>query len=225
METKKKTTKGDLERRMKSAIVLVPKDKETRSIYFDDKGLRLTLTMDYAVIDTIGHRHVFHNIVPSGVSRPYLFVKRFIDIALSNDCKISDPKGNITYSYAKLMAILKDKEDKTEYNVAWYIDLWLNNIYAPLYQIDETEYGSFMVYEQYLHNIARQHAILMEHEEDMTNKAFVKTISDKMVEFMGDMDEHVLFKKESEEEKQAKEAEALHDSTQDTSIKNAQEAN
>lgn len=225
METKKKITKGDLERRMKSAIVLVPKDKETRSIYFDDRGLRLTLTMDYAVIDTIGHRHVFRNVVPSGVSRPYLFVKRFIDIALSNDCKTRDPKGNITYSYAKLMALLKDKEDKTEYNVAWYIDLWLNNIYAPLYQIDETEYGSFMVYEQYLHNIARQHAILMEHEEDMTNKDFVKTISDKMVEFMEDMDEHVLFKKESEEERQEKEAEALHDSAQDTSINNAQEAN
>lgn len=225
METKKKITKSDLERRMKSAIVLVPKDRETRSIYFDDKGLRLTLTMDYAVIDTIGHRHVFHNIVPSGVSRPYLFVKRFIDIALSNDCKTRDHKNNITYSYAKLMAVLKDKEDKTEYNVAWYIDLWLNNIYSPLYQIDETEYGSFMVYEQYLHNIARQHAILMEHEEDMTNKAFVKAISDKMVEFMGDMDEHVLFKKESEEEEQTKEAEALREAANETSINNAQEAN
>ena len=45
MREQKKMTRGDLERRMNSAVVLIPKTKDTKSIWFDDKGLRLTVTM------------------------------------------------------------------------------------------------------------------------------------------------------------------------------------
>ena len=86
MNNQKKVTKGDLEKRIQSAIVLVPKDRETKSVYFDDKGLRLTVTDDYAVVTTGAHQHVFSKITVYGISRPYLFTQRFVDIALTNDC-------------------------------------------------------------------------------------------------------------------------------------------
>lgn len=69
----KKPTKGDLEKKMRSAVVFVPKDRETISVYFDDKGLRLTTTEDFAIIATGAHQHVFRNVTVAGVSRPYLY--------------------------------------------------------------------------------------------------------------------------------------------------------
>ena len=39
-QQQKKPTKGDLEKKMRSAVVFVPKDRETISVYFDDKGFK-----------------------------------------------------------------------------------------------------------------------------------------------------------------------------------------
>lgn len=196
----KKPTRDELLRRMQSSIVFVPKDRETKSMYFDDKGVRLTVTEDYCVIATGAHQHVFDKLTVAGVSRPYLYVSRFIDIALGCDCMTRDGKGNMTRSYAKLFAILKEKEDKNEYNICWYIDLWLNNIFAPLYSIDESETASFLVYEQYIHNIARQQAILEEHKEDVTNIQFVGKVVENMGRYIEGIPESVLFRKRTDDE-------------------------
>ena len=71
-DNKQKETKGDLERRMRNAIVLVPKDKYYQGIYFDDKGLRLEVTGDFAIVTTGFHRHVFSSFTSQGASRPYI---------------------------------------------------------------------------------------------------------------------------------------------------------
>lgn len=204
-------TKGDLERRMRNAIVLVPKDKDYQGVYFDDKGLRLEVTGDFAVITTGFHRHVFNNFTSQGVSRPYLYTKRFIDLALTNDCTVKDAKGNVTRSYGKLLAILKEKEDKSEFNVAWYIDLWLNNIFHPLYAIGETEAESFLVYESYLHNVARNKVIMSEKINDMTNISFIDEVLKEVKLFTEGIAERTIFKKQTDEEKVKAEVEALQE--------------
>lgn len=208
---KKKQTKGDLERRMRNAIVLVPKDKEYMGIYFDDKGLRLEVTSDFAVITTGFHRHVFDNITSQGVSRPYLYTKRFIEIALENDCMVKDEKGNATRSYAKLFSLLDKKEDKSEFNVCWYYDLWLNNIFHPLFAIGETESESFLVYESFLHNVARNKAIMSEKVDDMTNLAFIDTVCNEEKKFVEGIAERVIFKKKTDKEKLEEEIAARHE--------------
>ncbi len=208
---KKKQTKGDLERRMRNAIVLVPKDKEYMGIYFDDKGLRLEVTSDFAVITTGFHRHVFDNITSQGVSRPYLYTKRFIEIALENDCMVKDEKGNATRSYAKLFSLLDKKEDKSEFNVCWYYDLWLNNIFHPLFAIGETESESFLVYESFLHNVARNKAIMSEKVDDMTNLAFIDTVCNEEKKFVEGIGERVIFKKKTDNEKLEEEIAARHE--------------
>ena len=208
---KKKQTKGDLERRMRNAIVLVPKDKEYMGIYFDDKGLRLEVTSDFAVITTGFHRHVFDNITSQGVSRPYLYTKRFIEIALENDCMVKDEKGNATRSYAKLFSLLDKKEDKSEFNVCWYYDLWLNNIFHPLFAIGETESESFLVYESFLHNVARNKAIMSEKVDDMTNLAFIDAVCNEEKKFVEGIGERVIFKKKTDNEKLEEEIAARHE--------------
>ena len=207
----KKPTKGDLEKKMRSAVVFVPKDRETISVYFDDKGLRLTATEDFAIIATGAHQHVYRSITVSGVSRPYIYTKLFIEIALANDSTWKDERGQVRRSYSKLFEIIKNKDDKKEYNICWYIDLWLYNIFSPLYSIDETEIASFIVYEQYLHNIARSQVILSEHTEDMTNLQFVDALIDNEKKYLEGMKEAVIIHKKTDEEKTQEEVAALQE--------------
>lgn len=222
MENKQsKTTKGDLERRIRTAIVLVPKDKDYKGIYFDDKGLRLEITIDAAVISTAFHKHVFNSFTASGVSRPYLYVKHFIDIALANDCTVKDAKGNVTRSYTKLIEVLKGKEDKSEYNMCWYIDLWLNNIFHPLYGIGESRAESFLVYESYLHNIARNKIILSEKVDGMTNKGFVDAVIEEIKLYTKDMEENEIFPKMTDKERMEQEIEAVKEHQIEETLKDA----
>lgn len=206
---KKKETRGDLERRLKNAVVLVPKDKEYQGVYFDDKGLRLEFTEDFCVISTGFHRHVFNNVTMQGVSRPYLYTKRFIEIALSNDCMVRDARGNVTNSYTRLMGVLKAKKDQTEYNVCWYYDLWLNCIFQPLYAIQETTSAMFLLYERYIHDIAHNQVLLSEKTEDMTNRQYVDKVLELMRKFTEGLNDEVIFPKLTDEERMRQEVEAI----------------
>lgn len=205
----KKETKAQLERRIKNAVIFIPKDKETKSIFFSDKGIRITVTNDTAIIETNYHRHVFANFTSFGVSRPYLYTKQLVSMANENDCKDEDG-----YSYQKLMNILKEKEDKKDYNLFWYIDKWLYNIFQPLYSIGESEAESFLVYESYIHNIARNSIVLSEKKNDITNKEFVKLVCDNIKEYSDELDERVLFAKKNDEELMQENIEAIQEQEQ-----------
>ena len=200
MEQKKKT-RGQLEREISTAIVLVPKTKGTNSIYFSDKGIRLTVTDDYCVISTMYHRHVFDKLtfggVMDGFSRPYVYTKKIIDIAHDNINEITTKNG---YSYAKLKKVLEERKGQALYNVVVYYEWYLMNIFQPLYSIGESIVDNFLVFEAYIHNMARNEILLNEKTEDMTTTAFLEAISEKEKEFRSDMQELVLFPKKTDEE-------------------------
>lgn len=190
-----KPTNAQLQRRIQNAIVFVPKDKETQSIFFEDKGLRLTVTQDTAVIATGYHRHVFDSFTAAGISRPWLYTKRVIEIANENDCKTEDG-----YSFAKLLEVLKAKEDQSQYNICVFYEWWVFNCFQPLYGIGESEAEAFLVYESYVHNIARNSIILSEKTDDMTNKQFIDKVIENMKEFTDNVEERVVFPKKTDEE-------------------------
>lgn len=191
----KKPTNAQLKRRIKNAIIHIDRTKDTESIFFTDKVLRLTVNEDVVIIETGFHRHVFSNFTNSGVSRPYLYTKRLVEIANENDCKTDNG-----YSFGKLLEALKAKEDKAEYNIAVFTEWWLYNCFQPLYSIGESEAESFLVYESYLHNIARNAILLSEKTEDMTNRQFFDAVIKNMQEFIGGIDERVIFPKKTDEE-------------------------
>lgn len=198
---KRKPTKSEIERRIKNSLVFVAKDKDYQGVYFADKGLRLEVTQDNTIISTTYHKHVFDNITSSGLSKPYIYTRRFIEIALDNDCKYTDENGDTFYSYQKLMAVLKEKKEApNEYAVAFFCDLWFYNLFMPLYSIDDNAASSFIVYLDYVCNIAKNAIILEEHAEDMTNKQFVDKYVDKVKEFTKDIVEAVIFPKRTDEE-------------------------
>ena len=213
MEQKKKSlTKGQLEMRQKNALVFIPRDKDYIGVYFCDKGLRLEATQDYCVISTGFHRHVFDAITSSGVSRPWIYTKRVIEIANENlnAIVVKGKKGNVVgHSFQKLLDVLKEKENKSEYNIAIFYSWFLYNIFQPLFSIGEDNVSSFLVYEDYLHNIARNAIMLEEKTEDMTNKQFLDKMIANIKDFTKDMDEHVLFHKKTDEEVMKENIEAM----------------
>jgi len=215
-----KPTNAQLQRRIADAIVFVPRDKSCKEIYFDDKGLRLQVTDDCAVISTNFHRHVFSSVTSMGYSRPYLYAKRFVEIALENDCIVRDKNGNPDgRSFALLMQVLKDKEDKSEFNVATYVDWWIFNMFQPLYSIDDNAASQWLVYFNYMHHIAINSIILGERTTDMTNVEFAKQYADTMAEFVKDIESNVILKKETKEEADKKESEAMAEQDMEAAAK------
>ena len=219
METTKKPTNGQLTKKIKNALVFVEKDKDYKTVFFDDKMLRLEVTSDFCVISTGYHRHVFDAINPNqigGYSRPYLYTRQIIDLS-DEYMKTANTK---VVTYEAFLDFLNQKDDKTQYNIATYYSWWLFNIFQPLYQIGESEIDAFITYESFLHNIARSTVILSEKTEDVTNKQFVKMMQSKENEYFDGMQENVLFHKITDEEARQKEIESLDEISNEQTIVN-----
>ena len=215
MEQKKKLTNAQMQKRIENAIVFVPRTKDTISIFFSDKGARLVADNDGCVIETNYHRHVYSNVTSAGVSRPYLYTKRIIEIAIENLDAIKTESG---YSYQRLLDVLKEKEDKSEYNIVVYYEWFLFNIFQPIYGIGETEIESFLVLEDYLHNIARNAILLSEKTEDITNKQFIQKVIDNIKEFTSELEERVLFPKKTDEQVMQEEVAAIQEQEQNDAM-------
>lgn len=217
METKnqKRPTNGQLQKRLERAVLHLDRTKNTQSIYWSDKGCRLTADDDYAIIAFGYSQTVFNNYNMSGVSRPWLYVKRVIEIALENEENIKTENG---YSYQKLLEVLKGKEDKSQYNICVYFEWYLMCLYSPQFSIGETEIESFLVYEDYIHNIARNAIMLSEKTEDMTNKQFIQKVFDNMKEFTDNLTENILFPKKTDEEMMKEEIEAIQQTEQEQAM-------
>lgn len=212
----KKPTNAQLQKRIANALIHIDKTKGTESIFFSDKGLRLTVNEDYAIIATGFHRHVFNAFNSAqGISRPYLYTKRVIEIAIENINAVETEDG---YSFAKILEVLKAKEDKSEYNIVTYYDWFVFNCFQPLYSIGESEIESFLVYEAYLHNIARQAVLLSEKKEDMTNKQFFENVIKNMQDFIEGVGERVVFHKMTDEEMAQANIEALTQNEQEQAM-------
>ena len=208
----KKPTNAQLQKRIANALIHIDRTKDTQSIFFTDKGLRLTVNEDVAIIATGFHRHVFNNFTSSGISRPYLYTKRVIEIANENIKHIGVDGG---YSFQKLLEVLKAKEDKSEYNIVTYYEWWCSVIFDGLYSISEDEVGSWLVYFKYINILATNSILLEEHKEDVTNKQFVEQFISRIKDFTDNVDERVLFHVLSDEERMKQEIDAITQNEQE----------
>ena len=216
MEQKKKLTNAQLQKRITNALIHIERTKDTQSIFFTDKGLRLTTNEDVAIITTGFHRHVFDAFNSAqGISRPYLYTKRVIEIANENIVAVETKDG---YSFAKLLEVLKAKEDKSEYNIVTYYEWWLMVIFDGLYSISEDEVGSWLVYFKYINILATNSIILEEHKEDVTNKQFVEQFISRIKEFTDGLEERVLFHKKTDEQIMQEEISAIQEQEQNDAM-------
>lgn len=192
-----KPTNAQLLRRIERAVVHIDLTKSTISTYFSDKGVRLTADDESAVIAFGYSQTIFNSFTSSGVSRPWLYTKRVIEIANENKESIKTDSG---YSFQKLLKVLKEKEDNAEYNIVVFYDWYLMCLFSPQFLIGESETESFLVYEDYVHNLSRNQVILEQHNEDVTNKQFIDKVIKNVQEFTGNMTETVILHKKTDEE-------------------------
>lgn len=209
----KKPTNAQLTKKIERAVLHIDRTKNTREVYFDDKGLRVTDCDDVVIVATNFHRHVYNKVTSSGYSRPALYLMRLLDIVEENLVGITtkDEKGNVRRSFTKLLEVLKAKEDQSEYVIVTYVGWFLFNIFQPLYSIAEDSLSNFRVYFEYLHNIAITSILLDEHKDGMTNLEFVKEYNKKMKEFLKGLEETQIFEALSDEERMKREVEAMNE--------------
>lgn len=224
---KTEPSKEQLKKRLHHAAIHLDRTKDTKSVYFSDRGMRLTYdeSVGFALVATNFHTHCFRRIVSGGESRPYLYIKQVVDYALDpeNDCHVEDGKGNVIgYSYRKLTEVLDKKEDKNPYLIANYAGWWLDNIMAPLYSIAEQKQFMFLTYFNFIHNVSCNEVFLSEHKEGMTNRQFCEACIAKAQELLADMKEEEMFTALSDEEKMKAEAEAMADIENDETLKNTE---
>lgn len=207
-----KVTKAQLEKRLQRAVLHIDRDRDYQAVYFSDKGLRLEVTKDYCVVSTMAHSHVFHYLTGAGeVSRPYLYTKRFIELAHELKPIMEDKDGGY-YSYTLLMELLKKDDDrKDDYAIAFFCDMWFFAIFQNLYIIGEWDSASFITYLSYVCGITRNYILLDEHKEDMTNHEFVNLFVKKIKELTGELEEQVIIKKKTDEELNKENAIALEE--------------
>lgn len=182
-------TKEQLERRVKNALVFVPRDKDYAGVFFVDHGIKLEVTVDTAVVSTSFHKHVFDLITSSGISWPYLYVKRLVEIANENK-EFAKVDGGL--SLEKLLAYLKTSDSETknqEFNLCTFVKWWLYNIFSPLYSIGESNAEFFIVYLSYLSNVGRDSILLSEKPEGMTEGQFIDAYIDTFKELVSSLRE------------------------------------
>ena len=212
-----KPTNAQLLRRIQKSPLHLDFTKNTVSVYFSDKGLRLTVddTEGYALIATGYHTHYFQNWTSQGISRPYLYTKRIIEIANEHLEEIKTDNG---YSFQRLLEVLKAKDDKSEYNIVTYYEWWCSVIFDGLYSISEDEVGSWLVYFKYINILATNSILLEEHKEDVTNKQFVEQFISRIKEFTDGLEESVLLHKKTDEELMKENMEAVQEQEQEQAM-------
>lgn len=214
-----RTSKAQIERRINKAILHIDRTSDTREIYFSDKGLRLIANSDFCIIETNFHRHVFNSILPSGRNMTWVYVNLLLDYANEYDCIAQDENGRGYYSYTLLLDTLK-KKDETKYNIAWFLDLYFYNIFQPLYSLGDTEAEAFLVYESYMHNVARNHVIFSEHKEDVTSKSFVEEVTKELKRYLEGVDDKVIFPKLTDEERSKRAMDAMKENETEEILSN-----
>lgn len=195
----KKVTKAQLEKKIANAVLFIEKTQETNSVYFSDKGMRLIVNDEVAIIETGHHRHVFSMLAQTEVSKPYLYTKRVVELALENDCTVKNERGEQFYSFARLLDVLKEK-DESLYNIAYYFQMWVQCIFFPLYMIGESEVEAFTVYLDFVSIIARNSIMLEEKNDSLSSKQFVEKYVENIKAYTATLQDVEIFKKMSDEE-------------------------
>ena len=121
----KKATRGELEKRIKNAQLIVDKGKNYKAFYFADRGIGIYICQDYIVSTTNFHQHVWNRIDAMGYNTTCLMLESLVDIANAHSEEIQDKneKGEVYYSLDKLRIL--DTLTETEKIIIQMTEKWL----------------------------------------------------------------------------------------------------
>lgn len=227
-ENEKKPTNGQLLQRINKAIVHMDRTKDTKEVFFDDRGMRITVNEDMAMISNGIYQSIFHRYSANGETSQYLCLSSLVALALKyeEDIKVRDSKGNVKFrSYALLLKVVDEKKDPM--NTWLYImDKWLYNyetgiVLAPRESFNAATF--YNIFEKFAHSIATNKVYMAEHKEEMSVKQYFEAIAEELKKTGEGMPDTVMFVALSDEEKAKQEAEAMEANAIEQTIENAVE--
>jgi len=164
----KKTTRAQLEKRIKDAQLIVDKGKNYKAIYFADRGIGIYICKDYVVSTTNFHQHVWNRINSAGYNSTCLILESLVDIANTHAEEIQDKneKGEIYYSLDKLRIL--DTLTETEKIIIQMVEKWLYLINDSIHSLSNNPilYGSNNI--KYFTWHALQNAFINDENKDIS---------------------------------------------------------
>ena len=164
----KKTTRAQLEKRIKDAQLIVDKGKNYKAFYFADRGIGIYICKDYVVSTTNFHQHVWNRINSAGYNSTCLILESLVDIANTHAEEIQDKneKGEIYYSLDKLRIL--DTLTETEKIIIQMVEKWLYLINDSIHSLSNNPilYGSNNI--KYFTWHALQNAFINDENKDIS---------------------------------------------------------
>ena len=164
----KKTTRAELEKRIKNAQLIIDKGKNYKAFYFADRGIGIYICQDYVVSTTNFHQHVWNRINSAGYNSVCLILESLVDIANTHAEEIQDKneKGEIYYSLDKLRIL--DTLTETEKIIIQMVEKWLYLINDSIHSLSNNPilYGSNNI--KYFTWHALQNAFVNNEDKDVS---------------------------------------------------------
>lgn len=206
-------TKEQLQRRLDKAVLHIDRTKEFKSCYFADRGLRITVEEDVALVGRQSYVLMFEKVVAGGYSRIYMLLSNMVDMANRYDCTAKDAKGEQYMSYYKLREILSgDAGAKIDYNVFVIFTAWFDVLQSTLFLSPESPEEMFALNGIYALNTIVHGAVSKPYEKDMTSNELWGEIQKDISEYVGSMgDDYVVLKHKTDEEKEKELSEVLNE--------------
>lgn len=226
----KKPTNGQLQKRISNAVIHVDRTKDTKEVYFEDRGIRIVVSDGRAIISQLSFTMVFDEIVAGGYSRIYATLSHVVDVAHKYDCMVVDNKGNKTgYSFWKLRdEINKSNKEGHEIDAAIVtkFHIWFSLHQSSMFLLSERPDFTFAMGAQYALNAIISGAISKPYDKDMTNKDLFKVISDEFNTFRENYkEEDIVLRKETDEERKQAIAKAMEEDAIEKGLKGEGDGN
>ena len=222
MEQKKKLTNAQLQKRISRAIVHIDRTKDTKEVFFDDRGIRIVISDERAIISQLSFMMTFNEIVSGGYSRNYMVLNRIVEMVDEYDCVVVNEKGEKSVSFWKLYDSVKNSTKEwheADNGIITKFIIWFGVMQSSMFMLSERTDFTFALGTQYAMNSIISGSISKFYEKDMTNKELLSEIAKEFDAYRNGVEEEfVVMKKESEEDRKQAIADAIQQNEQEQAM-------
>lgn len=218
----KKPTNAQLQKRIEKAVIHIDRTKDTKEVFFDDRGIRIVISDERAIISQLSFMMTFDEIVSGGYSRNYMVLNRITEMVDEYDCVVVNEKGEKSVSFWKLYDSVKNSTKEgheSDNGIITKFIIWFGVMQSSMFMLSERTDYTFALGTQYAMNSIISGSISKFYERDMTNKELLSEIANEFDAYRnGVKEEFVVMKKETEEDRKQAIANAIQEREQEQAM-------
>jgi len=167
----KKPSKKQLEKKIEklgSAIIHIPQDDSYKSVYFEDMGVKLEITKEWAIYSRNFCVTSYTSTVSSGFSQPYQLISFIINLSEKYKCnRFEDLKK------------LATNEEELEIIYVRCFEMWAYSLLQPQFECGLTSVGMSNLFLMYSSFLSRTN-VIFDIKNDMTKAELFNEYIKKM---------------------------------------------